>query len=160
MGSILKLGILNNIGRHRMQNHGSLFHILFHTRYSCILHSFGTDDYLSFLTTDWFLREEYEKFREGLQGKRTHKDAQSASTSKVVKSGPTMLRSVHGLQSNKCIPVKVNQIGQALGEWGQLLKQFLGTVSRMGNKLSIDVISWRDMPSSNKHNVWDFIQVM
>ncbi|MQL91795.1 hypothetical protein Taro_024421 [Colocasia esculenta] len=34
------------------------------------------------LTDDWFSREEYEKFREDLQGKRIHIDAQSASTSK------------------------------------------------------------------------------
>ncbi|MQM07905.1 hypothetical protein Taro_040747 [Colocasia esculenta] len=34
------------------------------------------------LTDDWFLKEEYEKFREDLQGKRIHIDAQSASTSK------------------------------------------------------------------------------
>ncbi|MQM02929.1 hypothetical protein Taro_035703 [Colocasia esculenta] len=34
------------------------------------------------LTTDWFSREEYEKFWEDLQGKRIHIDAQSASTSK------------------------------------------------------------------------------
>ncbi|MQL79509.1 hypothetical protein Taro_011951 [Colocasia esculenta] len=34
------------------------------------------------LTADWFLREEYEKFREDLQGKRIHIDAQSATTSK------------------------------------------------------------------------------
>ncbi|MQM20121.1 hypothetical protein Taro_053136, partial [Colocasia esculenta] len=34
------------------------------------------------LTADWFSREEYEKFREDLQGKRIHIDAWSASTSK------------------------------------------------------------------------------
>ncbi|MQL68036.1 hypothetical protein Taro_000295 [Colocasia esculenta] len=34
------------------------------------------------LTADWFSREEYEKFREDLQGKIIHIDAQSASTSK------------------------------------------------------------------------------
>ncbi|MQM18582.1 hypothetical protein Taro_051576, partial [Colocasia esculenta] len=34
------------------------------------------------LTADWFSREEYEKFREDLQGKRIHIDARSASTSK------------------------------------------------------------------------------
>ncbi|MQL90921.1 hypothetical protein Taro_023523, partial [Colocasia esculenta] len=45
--------------------------------------SFGTNDYPSFLTTDWFSREEYEKFREDLQGKKIHIDAQSASTSKM-----------------------------------------------------------------------------
>ncbi|MQL71365.1 hypothetical protein Taro_003701, partial [Colocasia esculenta] len=53
------------------------------------------------LTVDWFSREEYEKSREDLQGKKIHIDAQSASTSKVVKRGPTMLRSIHGLQSNE-----------------------------------------------------------
>ncbi|MQM03293.1 hypothetical protein Taro_036069, partial [Colocasia esculenta] len=37
--------------------------------------SFGTNDYPSFLTADWFSREEYEKFREDLQGKRIHIDA-------------------------------------------------------------------------------------
>ncbi|MQM04974.1 hypothetical protein Taro_037779 [Colocasia esculenta] len=119
--------------------------------------SFGTNDYPSFLTADWFSREEYEKFREGLQGKRIHIDARSASTSKVVKRGPTMLRTVHGLQSNEHIPVKVNQMGQPLGG-GQLLKQFLGTVARMGHKLPINCISWRVMPSSNKDDVWDIIQ--
>ncbi|MQL85315.1 hypothetical protein Taro_017832 [Colocasia esculenta] len=46
------------------------------------LTSFDRNDYPSFLTTDWFSREEYEKFREDLQGKRIHIDAQSASTSK------------------------------------------------------------------------------
>ncbi|MQL95695.1 hypothetical protein Taro_028367, partial [Colocasia esculenta] len=70
------------------------------------------------LTADWFSREEYEKFREDLQGKRIHIDARSASTSKVVKRGPTMLRSVHGLQSNERIPVKINQMWQPLGEGG------------------------------------------
>ncbi|MQL98539.1 hypothetical protein Taro_031253 [Colocasia esculenta] len=44
--------------------------------------SFGRNDYPSFLTADWFSREEYEKFREDLQGKIIHIDAQSASTSK------------------------------------------------------------------------------
>ncbi|MQM15050.1 hypothetical protein Taro_047988 [Colocasia esculenta] len=44
--------------------------------------SFGRNDYPSFLTTDWFSREEYEKFSEDLQGKIIHIDAQSASTSK------------------------------------------------------------------------------
>ncbi|MQL87540.1 hypothetical protein Taro_020087, partial [Colocasia esculenta] len=34
------------------------------------------------LTADWFSREEYEKFREDLQGKRIHIDARSTSTSK------------------------------------------------------------------------------
>ncbi|MQL75329.1 hypothetical protein Taro_007709 [Colocasia esculenta] len=38
--------------------------------------------HVSKLTVDWFSREEYEKFREDLQGKRIHIDAQSASTSK------------------------------------------------------------------------------
>ncbi|MQM07483.1 hypothetical protein Taro_040324 [Colocasia esculenta] len=120
--------------------------------------SFGTNDYPSFLTADWFSREEYEKFREDLQGKRIHIDARSASTSKVVKRGPTMLRSIHGLQSNERIPVKINQMGQPVGEGGQLPKQFLGTVARMGDKLPIDFISWRLIPSSNKDDVWDFIQ--
>ncbi|MQL99172.1 hypothetical protein Taro_031893 [Colocasia esculenta] len=46
------------------------------------LASFGTNDYPSFLTADWFSQEEYEKFMEDLQGKRIHIDAQSASTSK------------------------------------------------------------------------------
>ncbi|MQM14312.1 hypothetical protein Taro_047240 [Colocasia esculenta] len=110
------------------------------------------------LTADWFSREEYEKFREELQGKIIHIDAQSASTSKKVKRGPTLLRSVHGLQSNEHIPVNVNQLGQPLGEGGQLLKQFLGTVARMGDKLPIDCISWRVMPSSNKDDVWDYFQ--
>ncbi|MQM17830.1 hypothetical protein Taro_050808 [Colocasia esculenta] len=106
-------------GEHKMWIHGSLYHILFHTRCSA---SFGTNDYPSFLTVDWFSREEYEKFKEDLQGKRIHIDAQSASTSMVVKRGPTMLRSVHGLQSNEHIPVNVNQLGQPLGEGRQLLK--------------------------------------
>ncbi|MQM14997.1 hypothetical protein Taro_047934 [Colocasia esculenta] len=44
--------------------------------------SFGRNDYPRFLTADWFSREEYEKFREDLQGKIIHIDAQSASTSK------------------------------------------------------------------------------
>ncbi|MQL70870.1 hypothetical protein Taro_003176 [Colocasia esculenta] len=44
--------------------------------------SFGRNDYPSFLTVDWFSREEYEKFIEDLQGKIIHIDAQSASTSK------------------------------------------------------------------------------
>ncbi|MQL73767.1 hypothetical protein Taro_006113, partial [Colocasia esculenta] len=122
--------------------------------------SFGRNDYPSFLTVDWFSREEYEKFREDLQGKIIHIDAQSASTSKKVKGGPTLLRSVHGLQSNERIPVNVNQLGQPLGEGGQLLKQFLGTVARMGDKLPIDCISWRVMPSSNKDDVWDYIQFL
>ncbi|MQM12757.1 hypothetical protein Taro_045678, partial [Colocasia esculenta] len=121
--------------------------------------SFGRNDHPSFLTADWFSREEYEKFREDLQGKIIHIDAESASTSKKVKRGPTLLRSVHGLQSNERIPVNVNQLGQPLGEGGgDLLKQFLGTVARMGDKLPIDCISWRVMPSSNKDDVWDYIQ--
>ncbi|MQL96599.1 hypothetical protein Taro_029277, partial [Colocasia esculenta] len=120
--------------------------------------SFGRNDYPSFLTADWFSREEYEKFREDLQGKIIHIDAQSASTSKKVKRDPTLLRSGHGLQSNERIPVNVNQLGQPLGEGGQLLKQFLGTVARMGDKLPIDCISWRVIPSSNKDDVWDYIQ--
>ncbi|MQL70157.1 hypothetical protein Taro_002439, partial [Colocasia esculenta] len=121
--------------------------------------SFGTNDYPSFLTADWFLQEEYEKFMEDLQGKRIHIDAHSASTSKMVKRGPTMLRSVHGLQSNERIQVKVNQLGQPLGRGGgQLLKQFLGTVPWMGDELPIDCISWRLIPSSNKDVVWDFIE--
>ncbi|MQL76764.1 hypothetical protein Taro_009186, partial [Colocasia esculenta] len=110
------------------------------------------------LTADWFSREEYEKFTEDLQGKIIHIDAQSASTSNKVKRGPTLLRSIHGLQSNECILVNVNQLGQPLGEGWQLLKQFLGTVERMGDKLPIDCISWRVMPSSNKDDVWDYIQ--
>ncbi|MQL95873.1 hypothetical protein Taro_028545, partial [Colocasia esculenta] len=40
------------------------------------------DLHVSKLTADWFSREEYEKFRVDLQGKRIHIDAQSASTSK------------------------------------------------------------------------------
>ncbi|MQL74004.1 hypothetical protein Taro_006362, partial [Colocasia esculenta] len=44
--------------------------------------SFGRNDYPSFLTADWFSREEYEKFIEDLQGKIIHIDAQSASTLK------------------------------------------------------------------------------
>ncbi|MQL79206.1 hypothetical protein Taro_011644 [Colocasia esculenta] len=110
------------------------------------------------LTADWFSREEYEKFRENLQGKIIHIDAQSASTSKKVKRGPTLLRSIHGLQSNERIPVNFNQLGQPLGEGGQLLKQFLGTVARMWDKLPIDCISWRVMPSFNKDDVLDYIQ--
>ncbi|MQL93221.1 hypothetical protein Taro_025863, partial [Colocasia esculenta] len=53
------------------------------------------------LTAHWFSREEYEKFRVDMQGKRIHIDAQFASTSKVVKRGPTMLRSVDGLQKRR-----------------------------------------------------------
>ncbi|MQL70342.1 hypothetical protein Taro_002659, partial [Colocasia esculenta] len=110
------------------------------------------------LTADWFSREEYEKFREDLQVNIIHIDAQFASKSKKVKRGATLLRSLHGLQSNERIPVNVNQLGQPLGEGGQLLKQFLGTVARMGDKLPIDCISWRVVPSSNKDDVWDYIQ--
>ncbi|MQL93901.1 hypothetical protein Taro_026552 [Colocasia esculenta] len=47
--------------------------------------SFGTDDYPSFLTVNWCSREEYEKFREDLQGKIIYIDALSASTSKMDK---------------------------------------------------------------------------
>ncbi|MQL76728.1 hypothetical protein Taro_009110, partial [Colocasia esculenta] len=54
--------------------------------------SFGTNDYPSFLTADWFSREEYEKFKEDLQGKRIHIDARSASTSKFLKTGATLDR--------------------------------------------------------------------
>ncbi|MQL79891.1 hypothetical protein Taro_012340 [Colocasia esculenta] len=44
------------------------------------------------LTTDWSSREEYEKFREDLQGKRIHIDAQSASISKRKFDIPISLR--------------------------------------------------------------------
>ncbi|MQL79694.1 hypothetical protein Taro_012136, partial [Colocasia esculenta] len=55
--------------------------------------SFDRNDYPSFLTADWFSREEYEKFREDLQGKIIHIDAQSASTSKqFLKIGATLDR--------------------------------------------------------------------
>ncbi|MQM16989.1 hypothetical protein Taro_049952, partial [Colocasia esculenta] len=54
--------------------------------------SFGTDDYPSFLTADWFSREEYEKFREDLQGKIIHIDAQSTSTYKRKFDIPISLR--------------------------------------------------------------------
>ncbi|MQL99898.1 hypothetical protein Taro_032625 [Colocasia esculenta] len=54
--------------------------------------SFSTNDYPSFLTVDWFSREEYEKFREDLQGKRIHIDARSASTSKRKFDVPISLR--------------------------------------------------------------------
>ncbi|MQM04299.1 hypothetical protein Taro_037096 [Colocasia esculenta] len=44
------------------------------------------------LTADWFSRKEYEEFREDLQGKRIHIDAQSASTSKRKFDVPISLR--------------------------------------------------------------------
>ncbi|MQL95433.1 hypothetical protein Taro_028098, partial [Colocasia esculenta] len=54
--------------------------------------TFGTNDYPSFLTADWFSREEYEKFREDQQGKRIHIDARSASTSRRKFHVPISLR--------------------------------------------------------------------
>ncbi|MQM05101.1 hypothetical protein Taro_037910, partial [Colocasia esculenta] len=44
------------------------------------------------LTANWLSREEYEKFREDLQGKRIHIDARSASTSKRKFDVPISLR--------------------------------------------------------------------
>ncbi|MQM17327.1 hypothetical protein Taro_050296 [Colocasia esculenta] len=71
---------------------------------------------------------------------------------------PTKLSSVHGLDNGKRIVVQINELGQPVGEGGHSLKLFLGTIARLGDKMSIDAPTWRAMSATHKDDVWEYVQ--
>ncbi|MQM05501.1 hypothetical protein Taro_038312, partial [Colocasia esculenta] len=93
--------------------------------------TFSLDDYPSFLTCDWFSRAEFEKFVDDL-----------------------ILRKIEVQE----VVVEINELGQPVGEGGHSLKLFLGTIARLGDKMSIDAPTWRPMSATHKDDVWEYVQ--
>ncbi|MQM05452.1 hypothetical protein Taro_038260, partial [Colocasia esculenta] len=78
--------------------------------------------------------------------------------SKKKHRGPTKLSFVHGLDNGKRIVVQINELGQPVGKGGHSLKLFLGTIARLGDKMSIDAPTWRAMSATHKDDVWEYVQ--
>ncbi|MQL97589.1 hypothetical protein Taro_030279 [Colocasia esculenta] len=110
------------------------------------------------LTCDWFSREEFEKFVDDLILRKIEVQEVVVEVSKKKHRGPTKLCSVHGLDNGKRIVVQINELGQPVGEGGHSLKLFLGTIARLGDKMSIDAPTWRAMSATHKDDVWEYVQ--
>ncbi|MQL88907.1 hypothetical protein Taro_021472, partial [Colocasia esculenta] len=110
------------------------------------------------LTCDWFSRAEFEKFVDDLILRKIEVQEVVVEVSKKKHRGPTKLSSVHGLDNGKRIVVQINELGQPVGEGVHSLKLFLGTIARLGDKMSIDTPTWRAMSAIHKDDVWEYVQ--
>ncbi|MQL98690.1 hypothetical protein Taro_031404 [Colocasia esculenta] len=110
------------------------------------------------LTCDWFSRAEFEKFVDDLIIRKIEVQEVVVEVSKKKHRGATKLSSVHGLDNGKRIVVQINELGQPVGEGGHSLKLFLGTISRLGDKMPIDAPTWRAMSATHKDDVWEYVQ--
>ncbi|MQL68133.1 hypothetical protein Taro_000390, partial [Colocasia esculenta] len=121
--------------------------------------SFSLDDYPSFLTCDWFSRAEFENFVDDLILRKIEVQEVVVEVSKKKHRGPTKLSSVHGLDNGKRIVIQINELRQPVGEGGHSLKLFLGTIARLGDKMSIDAPTWRAMSATHKDDVWKYSDI-
>ncbi|MQL87112.1 hypothetical protein Taro_019646, partial [Colocasia esculenta] len=136
-------------------------------------HSCCLDGYPYFLTKDCFSRPDFDLFRDGLTSRSlcqisiishpSHKQVKenlhiSSEASTIRKHrGPNTARDVHGMGDGKRIQVRINELGQPIGEGGHSLKLFLGTVARFSDKLPIDKENWKAVPTTCKDDVWEYI---
>ncbi|MQM04285.1 hypothetical protein Taro_037081 [Colocasia esculenta] len=111
------------------------------------------------LTYDWFSRAEFEKFVHDLIIRKIEVQEMVVEVSKKKHRGATKLSSVHGLDNGKRIVVQINELGQPVGEGDHSLKLFLGTIARLGDKMSIDAPTWRTMSATHKDDVWEYVQL-
>nr|DAD37165.1 TPA_asm: hypothetical protein HUJ06_007806 [Nelumbo nucifera] len=89
------------------------------------------------------------------QSQQTEDRASSQSTRT---RGATAAADVWSMPSDEKIDLEFNEDGQPINENAKRLTRFLGSIARNGNKLPIDVDSWRDVPIETKEEVWKVVQ--
>lgn len=55
--------------------------------------------------------------------------------------------------------VTFNKFGKPVGVEGNELVQFLGTIVRMSNHVSIEYSDWRNVPKQNKDDMYSIVKV-
>ncbi|MQL84824.1 hypothetical protein Taro_017338, partial [Colocasia esculenta] len=122
--------------------------------------TFSLDDYPSFVSYAPLSNyiAEFEKFVHDLIIRKIEVQEVVVEVSKKKHRGATKLSSAHGLDNGKRIVVQINELGQPVGEGGHSLKLFLGTIVRLGDKMSIDAPTWRTMSATHKDDVWEYVQ--
>ncbi|MQM07895.1 hypothetical protein Taro_040742, partial [Colocasia esculenta] len=102
--------------------------------------------------------QEFEKFVDQLILRKIEVQEVVVEVYKKKHKGPTKLTSVHGLDNGKQIVVQINELGQPIGEGSHSLKLFLGTITRLADKMPIDAPTWRAMSATHKDDVWEYLQ--
>jgi hypothetical protein len=61
--------------------------------------------------------------------------------------------------SSERICVTFDKFGQPVGDEGKELVQYLGTIVRMGENVSINYPDWRKVPTQNKDDMYSLVKV-
>lgn len=73
--------------------------------------------------------------------------------------GPTKKKEIWDLASDEQILVTFNELCQPIGDEGNELKNFLGTLVRMPQHIGIHYPEWRKVPKEKKEDLWSIIKV-
>lgn len=63
------------------------------------------------------------------------------------------------MNSGQRIVVTFNQFGQPVGDEGTELVQYLGTLVRMSDHVSIEYTDWRKVPEQKKEDMYLLVKV-
>ncbi|CAH9138633.1 unnamed protein product [Cuscuta epithymum] len=87
-------------------------------------------------------------------------NAHSSQASGVAKKvrGPTQKLGIWELKGDSRIAVKFNDMAQPIGEEGNELTQFLGTLVKMSSHVGINFDEWRDVSYTTKETLWSIVK--
>ena len=63
------------------------------------------------------------------------------------------------MTSNQKIVVTFNKLNKPIGDEGNELTQFIGTIVRMADNVGIDIPDWRMVPKHQKEDMYSIIKV-
>ncbi|PWA65519.1 hypothetical protein CTI12_AA337240 [Artemisia annua] len=72
--------------------------------------------------------------------------------------GPTKKKEIWNLASDEQILVTFNELCQPIGDEGNELTNFLGTLVRMPQHIGINYPEWRKVPKEKKEDLWSIIK--
>ena len=73
--------------------------------------------------------------------------------------GPTKKKEIWNLASDEQILVTFNKLCQPIGDEGNELTNFLGTLVRMPQHIGIHYPEWRKVPKEKKEDLWSIVKV-
>ncbi|KAI7726493.1 hypothetical protein M8C21_015315 [Ambrosia artemisiifolia] len=113
-----------------------------------------TNDQYELRMTDHNYSQEEDNVPEQLQG--TEQEQAKGAPKKV--RGCTQKAEIWRLNNTQRIIVTFNKFGQPVGDEGKELVQYLGTLVRMADHVSIEYSDWRKVPKKNKEDLYSLVK--
>lgn len=88
---------------------------------------------------------------------RERRSTQNPRPPKKVR-GPTKKQAIWDLEDDERVPVTFDGTGQPIGDGGNDLTTFLGTLVKMPQHVGIDVKNWKKVSKESKEDLWNIVK--